>query len=79
VIGIGLIIGVYMRATLLLLALQMAGTVTPLLLFPHEVFTHVPYAPTLEGQYIIKNAVLISAAIVLGATVRGGRLTSEPG
>ena len=79
VIGLGLIIGVYMRATLLLLALQMAGTLTPLLLFPGEVFTRVPYAPTLEGQYIIKNAVLISAAIVLGATVRGGRLTSEPG
>jgi uncharacterized membrane protein YphA (DoxX/SURF4 family) len=79
VIGLGLIFGVYMRATLFLLALQMAGTLTPLLLFPSEVFTRVPYAPTLEGQYIIKNAVLISAAIVLGATVRGGRLTSEPG
>jgi uncharacterized membrane protein YkgB len=79
VIGLGLIIGVYMRATLFLLALQMAGTLTPLLLFPSQVFTRVPYAPTLEGQYIIKNAVLISAAIVLGATVRGGRLTSEPG
>ena len=78
-IGVGLITGVYMRATLFLLALQMAGTLTPLLLFPSEVFTRVPYAPTLEGQYIIKNAVLISAAIVLGATVRGGRLTSEPG
>jgi len=76
-IGIGLIVGIFMRATLFLLALQMAGTLTPLLLFPREVFTHVPYAPTLEGQYIIKNAVLISAAIVLGATVRGGGLTSE--
>lgn len=78
-IGIGLIMGIFMRATLLLLALQMAGTLTPLLLFPGEVFTRVPYAPTLEGQYIIKNAVLISAAIVLGATVRGGGLRSEPG
>ena len=76
-IGIGLIVGIFMRATLFLLALQMAGTLTPLLLFPGEVFTRVPYAPTLEGQFIIKNAVLISAAIVLGATVRGGGLTSE--
>ena len=49
----------------------------PLVLFPGEVFTHIPYAPTLEGQYIIKNAVLISAAIVLGATVRGGRLVAD--
>lgn len=77
-IGLGLLAGRFMRLTLLLLAAQMAGTLTPLLLFPGEVFTRVPYAPTLEGQYIIKNAVLVSAAIVLGATVRGGRLMSEP-
>ena len=76
-IGIGLLFGIFMRATLLLLAVQMAGTLMPLVLFPNEVFTRIPYAPTLEGQYIIKNAVLISAAIVLGATVRGGRLLAE--
>jgi uncharacterized membrane protein YphA (DoxX/SURF4 family) len=76
-IGVGLLFGIFMRATLLLLAVQMAGTLTPLVLFPSEVFTHIPYAPTLEGQYIIKNAVLISAAIVLGATVRGGGLVAE--
>ncbi|MEO5580153.1 MAG: hypothetical protein ABIR58_05800 [Gemmatimonadaceae bacterium] len=28
-------------------------------------------------QYIIKNAVLISAAIAIGATVRGGGMASE--
>jgi uncharacterized membrane protein YphA (DoxX/SURF4 family) len=77
VIGLGLLSGRFMRATLLLLAAQMAGTLTPLLLFPAEVFTRIPYAPTLEGQYIIKNAVLVSAAIVIGATVRGGGLVSE--
>jgi uncharacterized membrane protein YphA (DoxX/SURF4 family) len=76
-IGIGLLFGIFMRATLLLLAVQMAGTLTPLVLFPTEVFTRIPYAPTLEGQYIIKNAVLISAAIVLGATVRGGHLIAS--
>jgi hypothetical protein len=62
----------------LLLAVQMIGTLTPLVLFPDEVFNRIPYAPTLEGQYIIKNAVLISAAIVLGASVRGGGLVAEP-
>lgn len=69
-IGIGLLTGVYMRATLLLLFLQMVGTMAPVFLFPEEVFTIVPYAPTLEGQYIIKNLVIVSAGIVLGATVR---------
>jgi uncharacterized membrane protein YkgB len=77
-IGLGLIFGVAMRATLLLLFVQMLGTITPVFLFPELVFTRVPYAPTLEGQYIIKNVVLVSAGIVIGATVRGGGLVSDP-
>jgi uncharacterized membrane protein YkgB len=77
-IGVGLFIGRWMRATLLLLFVQMLGTITPLVLFPVETFTTFPLAPTLEGQYIIKNLVIIAAAIVLGATVRGGELVPEP-
>jgi uncharacterized membrane protein YphA (DoxX/SURF4 family) len=77
-IGIGLLVGRWMRAVLLLLFVQMLGTITPLALFPGETWTQFPVAPTLEGQYIIKNVVLVAAAIVLGATVRGGELTAEP-
>ncbi|NLZ95499.1 MAG: hypothetical protein GX921_06720 [Bacteroidales bacterium] len=69
-IGVGLISGKFMRATLLLLFLQMIGTFSPIFLFPSEVFNHIPYAPTLEGQYIIKNIVIISAAIVLWGNLR---------
>jgi uncharacterized membrane protein YphA (DoxX/SURF4 family) len=76
-IGMGLALGLFMRATLLLMLVQMIGTVTPLLFFPSETFTAVPYALTLEGQYIIKNLVLMSAGLVLGATVRGGMLVAE--
>ena len=65
VIGVGLISGKFLKATLLLLLLQMIGTFTPIFLFPSEVFNQIPYAPTLEGQYIIKNIVIISAAMVL--------------
>ena len=77
-IGLGLIFGVFLRLTLLLLWVQMLGTITPLFLYPELCFTHFPYAPTLEGQYIIKNLVLITAGIVIGATVRGGRIVSTP-
>ena len=77
-IGVGLFIGRGMRITLLLLFVQMLGTITPLFLFPTETFSQFPWAPTLEGQYIIKNVVIVAAAIVLGATVRGGQLTAEP-
>jgi len=77
-IGLGLIFGIFMRATLLLLFLQMLGTITPVFFFPQEVFTAFPYAPTLEGQYIFKNMVLITAGLVIGATVRGGKFVDEP-
>lgn len=70
-IGIGLIWGKYMRLTLLLLFLQLPGTALPILVLPEVVWTQFPFGLTLEGQYIIKNLVLIGAGLVLGATVRG--------
>jgi uncharacterized membrane protein YphA (DoxX/SURF4 family) len=76
-IGLGLLSGKFLRVTLLLLAVQMTGTLLPLVLFPRETFVLFPLAPTLEGQYIIKNFVLISAAAVVGATVRGRGLAPE--
>ncbi|MGE5849690.1 MAG: hypothetical protein ACM362_06165 [Candidatus Methylomirabilota bacterium] len=76
-IGLGLLVGRGLRGILFLLYVQMLGTLTPLVLFPDEVFTRFPYVPTLEGQYIIKNLVLISAGIVVGATVRGGRIVAD--
>jgi uncharacterized membrane protein YphA (DoxX/SURF4 family) len=75
-IGVGLLTGFLLRGTLFLLWLQMLGAMTPLFLFPEICFISFPLVPTLEGQYIIKNLVLISAGIVIGATVRGGRLTA---
>jgi uncharacterized membrane protein YkgB len=77
-IGLGLLIGKYLRITLLLLFAQMVGTTLPLVILPEAVWTVFPFGLTLEGQYIIKNLVLIGSAIVLGGTVRGGRLVAEP-
>lgn len=76
-IGIGLLAGRFLRLTLLLLFLQLPGTFLPLVFFPADTFLRLPYAPTLEGQYIIKNLVLVAAGIVIGATVRGGVVRSE--
>lgn len=70
-IGIGLITKVLFRETLLLLFLQMIGTFLPVFIFPELVFNIFPHSLTIEGQYIIKNLVIVSAGIVLGATVRG--------
>lgn len=75
-IGLGLICNRWMRLTLVLLLAQMLGTLTPLFLFPEETWTRFPLG-TLEGQYIIKNLVLVAGALVVGATVRGGALVAD--
>lgn len=75
-IGLGLITGLFLRVTLLLLFLQMPGTLLPLVVTPEAVWTSFPFGLTLEGQYIVKNLALITSAIVLGASVRGGRIVN---
>jgi uncharacterized membrane protein YkgB len=76
-IGLALVLRVQLRIALGLLFVQLVGTLTPLVLFPSLTFTKFPFAPTMEGQYILKNMVLMSAAIVIGATMRGGRLVGH--
>jgi uncharacterized membrane protein YkgB len=75
-IGLGFITGRALRLTILLLFLQMPGTFLPILMLPEQVFTAFPFGLTIEGQYIVKNIVLVTGALVIGATVRGGRLLS---
>ena len=75
-IGLGLITGLYLPVVLFLFAVQMAGTLTPLLFFRSEMWTRT-LVPSLEGQYILKNLVLISAGIAITATLRGGGLVSS--
>ena len=52
---------------MVLLFLQMSGTFMPLILLPDISFqSSNPLLPTLEGQYIIKNIIIITAALVIG-------------
>ena len=69
-IGVFLLWRPTIRIALFLLLLQMPGTALPLILLPETCFVSAPFVLTLEGQYIVKNLVLIGAAIVIGGTVR---------
>lgn len=69
-IGLCLLYRRLIRVGIFLLFLQMPGTFLPVVLLPDVVFTTIPYGLTVEGQYIIKNLVIISAALVIGGTVR---------
>ncbi len=77
-IGLLFILHKWMPFTLFLLYFQMIGACLPLFIFRNETWTETFLVPTLLGQYMIKNCVLISAGIVMGATVKGGALVANP-
>ena len=57
------------RIAIFLLFLQMSGTFMPMVFLPEVVYQDGNvFLPTMEGQYIIKNIMIISAALVVGGT-----------
>lgn len=76
-IGVCLLFRPLIRVAILLLLLQMGGTFLPLVILPDVTWLRFPYAPSLEGQYIFKNLVIIAAALVVGGTVRPRRVTAR--
>ena len=64
-IGVFLAIRPLIRVGLVLMFLQFPGTFLPLFINPEDCFTYFPYGLTLEGQYIMKNLILISAGLVI--------------
>lgn len=80
-VGLGLITGFFLRLTLLFFLLQMAGTFLVLLVKPDVAFqAGNPLLLTVEGEFVIKNLVLISGGLVVGSTVkrRQRRREGEP-
>jgi putative oxidoreductase len=72
-IGVCLLTGKFMRPSLILLGVAMIGTLSPLFLVPNELFVQHPgilaYVPTLEGQYVLKDIVLLAAGLVIAGRV----------
>jgi uncharacterized membrane protein YkgB len=70
VIGICFLFQKTTRLAIILLLTQMVGTFMPLIFLPEVTFqSNNVLLPTLEGQYIIKNLIIISAALVLGGEI----------
>jgi len=65
IIGIGLLIKKMIPYTIVLLLLHMVATVFPVFILTNVCFDAFPYCPTLIGQYIIKNLVLVAGALVI--------------
>lgn len=69
VIGFCFIFRRLLKLALLLFFLHLPGTLLPLVLQPEAAFHQFPFDPTIEGQFILKNTILASAALVLLGTL----------
>jgi putative oxidoreductase len=71
IIGAGLLAGRALRTVLALFWLQMLGTFLVLVIQPEVAFQQGnPLLLTVEGEFVVKNLVLLSAGMVVGSTVR---------
>jgi len=58
-----------LRATIYLLIFWVIGILTPLVLLPERLFSGPNHAPTLEGQYVLKDIILFTASLVIATTL----------
>lgn len=78
-IGISLITTRWLRLTLYLLVFELLGILSPLVLLPGRMFSGPHHAPSLEGQYVLKDIVLVAAAMVIATQFRGAQITAPEG
>ncbi|HEX5171131.1 MAG TPA: DoxX family protein [Cyclobacteriaceae bacterium] len=64
-LGILLMVGFWNRVVFFFLVLHLICTFVPLFCFVELSFTHSPYAFSLVGQYIMKNIIIVCAAVVI--------------
>jgi uncharacterized membrane protein YphA (DoxX/SURF4 family) len=76
-IGVLLLSGWWPRLAMLLLTTWLAGILSPVLLLPGRIFAGPHHMPTLEGQYVLKDIILVAAAMVIATTVHGSALTDR--
>ncbi len=73
VIGVLLLSGRWMRVALALLAVELAGILSPIVLLPGEMVRGL-FAPTLAGQYVLKDVIVAAAGLVVAARTLGARM-----
>jgi uncharacterized membrane protein YphA (DoxX/SURF4 family) len=64
-IGVGFLVGRYLKVLVVLILLQLAGAFSPVVLAPGEVWRTFPFVLTLNGQYIVKDLVLLAVVYVI--------------
>lgn len=78
VIGLSLITGWGLRFSVYPLAIWAIGILSPVVLLPGRLFSGPDHAPTLEGQYVLKDIILLTASLVIATNVRRNTKAGEP-
>ena len=76
-IGLSLLTGRYMRLMTYLLIAELGGILSPIVLLPGRLFAGPGHMPTLEGQYVLKDLILVTAAMVITTTFRGASIRTD--
>jgi len=69
-IGVCLIFHPLARVAIALLAIRLPGTLLALAIKSDVCWTDSSLVPTIQGQYLIKDAILLTAAMVIGGGLR---------
>jgi putative oxidoreductase len=69
-IGLSLITGVGLRMIIYPLTVWAVAILSPVVLMPGRLFSGPDHAPTLEGQYVLKDVILLTACLVVASHVR---------
>ena len=68
-IGICLIYKPLVRFSIILQFIRIPGTILAFFMHPEVCFVHFPFIPSPEGQYLIKDVVILFAGIAIAGTV----------
>ena len=72
IIGLTLLTGRFVKVGLVVLAGALVGILSPLVLFPDQMWSG--NGPTLTGQYVFKDIVLVAGGLVVAAHALGAQL-----
>jgi uncharacterized membrane protein YkgB len=72
-IGLSLITGIGLRVVIYPTGLWAVGILSPLVLMPGELFSGPDHMPSLEGQYVLKDVILLTATLVIAEATAHSR------
>jgi len=75
-IGITLIFKPLVNYSIILQFVRIPGTILAFFMHPNVCFVHIPFVPSPEGQYLIKDIIILIAGIAIAGTVHRDKTSS---